>query len=611
MRWMSRGLLACGLVSMLLHGRGLGEPIRSWGELRAREKRRAGIFGQWSPDPAKVERALRLLERRRQGKLSEGIEGQLAGTTRDVSDMELLARSYLREGRVALARTQLGKIIEKDPASRGGRLLLAEIYERCGRDGLAAAELEALARLRREELGARRRLAALYTRTRRMADAVRVLKDLVRMQPDDLGVQRQLVRALAHAGDYPVAKAAADALLRADPEGIETRLILAECYRVFRQPDEARKVLETLDKEHARADVAEALARVLLGLQDAKAADRVLAPWLDKADVKPLLLAATAVAAQGSGNVEKASSLCYRLRAGGLASLATDILANVWVGRRDAAAVRAVADAVPGPQRARMEAYTALLQAVSRAPADAQRAALLLNVATVLRLAGWSEESTDLLSIAGRIAPDTALIGSRLARARAAAGWQEGAVALWEKLVGDFPDSKPLAVDYAQALRRGRELEKAASICREAMKKPGDNTELRLLLSDIAAQQGRYEAAISAVAPMLGKDAAHADAYARTVTARLVLGELAAIDRAFTERRIVEPGYLPGALERIVRLAQREKQASAIAQAEHTLAQAPFEWRWQFLAGLLYERAGRWAEAAEAFDAVRMIRPAL
>ena len=87
-----RGLLACGLLALLLPGQAWGDPLRSWEELRAQPKRRTGLFGQWAPDQRKVERTLRVLERRRQGELSTEIEAQLAGKTPTASELELLAR---------------------------------------------------------------------------------------------------------------------------------------------------------------------------------------------------------------------------------------------------------------------------------------------------------------------------------------------------------------------------------------------------------------------------------------------------------------------------------------------------------------------------------------
>jgi len=145
------------------------------------------------------------------------------------------------------AMEALTRAVQLDPASARTHLLMAESLAESGKASEAITEYKAVMKLDPDLDAAYLGLASLYWKAREFEQATPFLNRVLKKTPQDAEANGMLADILEHGGSDAEAMRHAEVALAANPDLIETRVVLARVYLKKQQPKlaaaELRKVL--------------------------------------------------------------------------------------------------------------------------------------------------------------------------------------------------------------------------------------------------------------------------------------------------------------------------------------------------------------------------------
>jgi putative PEP-CTERM system TPR-repeat lipoprotein len=436
---------------------------------------------------------VRLAEADRQAELSASVASALALTGQYAKALELTQSSMAAAPanipiRVAHARLTAGK------GDLDGALKLLD--DTIGRGGLVGEAL----RLKGDLL--------LYGR-RDLRAAQEAYTGTLKLQPDDVYAQSQLVGIHLLLKDIPAAKSQQEALAKAQPALIQTKLLGASIALASGEAERARDILAQLQSRsnnHPRVLLLSAATELKLNslVQAENHLNKVLSSDPGSADARRLL-AATMLR---KGNPKRALEVLKPLLDG---------------DPSDAATLTLAAEAhLMGGDHAAAEAFFARVQKV--APTDVQ-SRTALAVAQVIkgdREAGLGELRVIAADDKGTLA-DMALISTML-RLRNF----DGALAAIDELDKKLPD-KPMAADLrGRVLRLKGDIQGARAAFTKALARDPVFFQAALALAQLDADKGDHAVARQRFESMLKVDP-------KNVPALVALAGLRAKHRAPTE----------------------------------------------------------------------------
>ncbi len=181
----------------------------------------------------------------------------LASSPRDTDALALRGNIALGTGDAKGAIADLRSALRDQPNSPAILRTLARAHVQNGEPALAEETLRRAVDANAADPGSRLDLAEFLTAHGKPEQAKPILVELARLRPADVGVQQSLFRASAASKDYATARAAANAILAAQPNGALGHYFLGLLDEADRRPEEALRQYDTALA--AQADAVEPL----------------------------------------------------------------------------------------------------------------------------------------------------------------------------------------------------------------------------------------------------------------------------------------------------------------------------------------------------------------
>lgn len=219
-----------------------------------------------SAEPARIAAIRRALARRDLGAAEQLAASAVAAFPDDAEARFLLGMARAEAGRVSAGIADVAQAVELEP--RGAfRAQLARLQIMLRQDGAAAATLAAAERALPDDALGRDTIGCVYARLGEHAASMPHFREAVRLAPDNVSFHYNLAAALNFVGDIAGAEAAAEALLKVDPDYARGHHLLAG----LRKQTATNNHVARLEAALLRASDAD--ARLLLGYALAKELD--------------------------------------------------------------------------------------------------------------------------------------------------------------------------------------------------------------------------------------------------------------------------------------------------------------------------------------------------
>jgi len=311
--------------------------------------------------------------------------------------------------------------------------------------------------------------------------------------------------------------------------------------------------------------------------------------------------------AQAKGDRDAAIALCRDLRSLGRQRLSGALLANLWLAKGDATAIRAVLARAPQLAAEVGDAYDEFLACTKERPDDRPKLALQLGLDELFHSAGWTAQAIEALEAARKIVPGSAAIAGRLAARYAKAERRDDELRLREQLVRDHPEDPAASQRLARAyLHRGHP-ERARDVCHALLKRT-DDLDARLILAGLALRGGDYRTAASHCRTALLKQPRDDRPLFQLIDALLAAEKVGEAAEAIRERQGADPEFVLGPFGRALLAAHAGRLDEALAHCRRGVAGAPKEPRLRFLFGILLRRKNDLLGALEQFATARLLQ---
>ncbi len=174
----------------------------------------------------------------------------------DIQTNYYLAQAYERDGRLEMAISELGIVLDNSPQQVQPRQLLARLHFRMGRPEAARAELEKILQLKPEDAQAKRMLGDIYLLKGQFDKSLGYYEAIPEDAPQAIAAQLQKSRILVLLGHVDQAEAQLRQALARRPDSLEGRLTLAGLLNKRQRPDAAAAVLDQEGLSQADAALA-------------------------------------------------------------------------------------------------------------------------------------------------------------------------------------------------------------------------------------------------------------------------------------------------------------------------------------------------------------------